>query len=180
MIQNIIKRRARRRARKHEAYLEDIAPKAEKIMNDKRLNFFRTQIRRRVLASIILFAGFWTMFLTVTEGVSLELAPASIYVYGPLVFFGSRVARGFMRLPQDFLDERIIHRRLESYKYAFSFAIAILLLSIPVLMVSRVTPMWFPAEMAGRIVDPYGMIVGFLFVLAGLPLAVFLWREPEL
>ena len=183
MIHNIVKRRARKRARKHEAYLEDIAPKAKKIMNDKRLNFFRTQIRRRVLASAILFAGFWTMFLMVTEGFSFgKLYPSiyGMYVYGPLVFFGSRVARGFMQLPQDLLDERIIHRRLESYKYAFSLAGTILLLSIPVLMAGRVTPMWFPAEMTGRTIDPYGMIIGFFFFICGLPLAVFLWREPEL
>ena len=165
-------------AEAHEMYLDDIAPKAEKIMNDERLIFFRTRIRRRILAGVTFVVGlsvFASMSMSFDMGWSYPTYIA-IGLYILLVIFGSRVARGFMDLPKELVDERILQRRMESYTYTFYIVMTVLVLLVPLLAFGGVKTYNF----AEKIDDPFGGILGFAMFVSMLPITVFLWREPEL
>ena len=161
-----------------EVELEKLGPKADRIMNDERLNFFRTRIRRRILAGVTFVVG-----LSVFASMSMSFDMAWSYptyiaigLYILLVIFGSRVARGFMDLPKELVDERILQRRMESYTYTFYIVMTVLVLLVPLLAFGGVKTYNF----AEKIDDPFGGILGFAMFVSMLPITVFLWREPEL
>ena len=160
-----------------ELYLEDMKPKAEKVMNDERLNFFRTRIRRRILAGASLVVGLLMVMMISSnvEGNWLLKFYCALLTYLVLISFGSYVARGFMSLPHEFVDERVLQRRHESYRYAFYLGLAI----IPVILIIYI----LMREVLGRgILEPTPSLalVGFWVLMSGLPTIAFLWREPEL
>jgi len=165
-------------AEMHEKYLEDVAPKAQRIMNDEKLDFFRTRIRRRILAGVMLLVGFtMPVVMSIDMGAGWWGDPLPLLgLYVALIFLGSRVARGFMDLPKELVDERVRQRRQESYVATFNLIMLILVLIIPALLLSGVKSHNF----SEKIHDPIGGIVGFLILVSALPIIVFLWREPEL
>lgn len=162
-------------AEANEMYLENLADHADNIMNDERLNFFRTRVRRRILACLIFIAGF-SVFISMSMTFNMVSTFFALGVHLLLAVFGSRVARGFMEFPKELIDERIIQRRAGSYVYAFYLVITLLLLLIPLLLFSGVKTYNF----ADRVDDPIGGILGFVVFINFLPIAVFLWGEPEL
>lgn len=155
-----------------EIYVESMEPRAEKIMNDERLRFFRTLVRRRILASLIIFAALGTAIeFYIPEEMNIPTGFLGPHLL--LWLFGNRVARGFTELPVELLDERLVARRHESYKYAFY----ILLGAIPLLFIAiGLCKKFFGPDLT----DSFHEFVGLWLPVVSLPTAVFLWREPEL
>lgn len=161
-----------------DAHQQYRAAKANNIMNDERLNFFRTRMRRRILAGVTFAVGLW-VFVSMSMHFDMDWSyPVYIGIaaYALLVAFSSRVARGFMEFPKELVDERIVERRNESYVYTFYLVCTVLALLIPILLFSGVKSYNF----AEKVDDPIGGILGFLLFIMMLPYIVFLWREPEL
>jgi len=162
----------------HEAYLEDLAPKARKVMNDERLASFRSLAVRRVLAMLLVIFSLIYMYSDFinTWEVIWFTDIAFFCLFAMLVFLADRTARGFFTFPTKLLDDRIISRRNESYRHATQLMSVIMVLHI----IFTILVMTFSSVNPVKLMDPFIALIGMWLLVSLLPLSVFLWREPEL
>lgn len=160
------------KAAKQQQTLDQMAERAERVLNDEGLSKYRGRIVRRVLAITLA-----TLCLSILK--TYEISPIAVLlnmiaVVGAWFFLG-RIIRGFIDLPENLLDERIRERRDDSFRFAYIGVTAIIGLIVPYTLISQ----QIGAELFFGI-DPLAGFLSFFWLSVTLPTLIFAWREPEL
>lgn len=164
-------KRDKRQARRLEAS-KKFEARAERQMNDTKLDALRRPFPRRLIALVILIAAIST---TWTFSVGAFWPALSLLIVIPGWFLLQGINRGFMDLPDQFVDERIISVRDNTYREAYMWLGAIIaLLSVVVLLVSEDK---IPFDFG---VSLYGQAAGLFWTMAILPGVLFALKTREI
>lgn len=163
-----------RMAAYRDAYREGVSRTAARQFEDTHLDALRAPTRRR------LFILVWGAVVVAIGGVVLldetSLTLAAFVVGGGMTWLLRKVVRTVPDMPDYALDERLVGRRDNSYRWAYQTVVGLLLLVLAGM---------YAAADASRIAYDVqtahlnAVFMVLLFGSLGLPSAIYGWLEPE-
>ncbi|MEM1434915.1 MAG: hypothetical protein AAGG11_12715 [Pseudomonadota bacterium] len=173
---NDAKRGALLRSKRREAQ-QLLDESAERDLNDERYDWLRRPLRRRALAIFALCTPIISGFASFFDQPLVALI--ALLGFGASWFLLKRTTRNIVDLPDAFVDERMLARRGEVYRYAYIGTVTALSL-LPALLIGN--------ELAAKLIQvtPFtvdnmlDIVLSAMFFTYLLPAAIFAWTEPEL
>ena len=145
--------------------MDKIEGAANAMMHDERLGLLRRPAVRRTIAVLAVLSALGCGWSFGAEG---PYALINFVAVLGATFLLQRINRGFMDLPDAFVDDRIRQRRGETFWLAYLGLAGALAIAVPLMLVFR------------GMFDPFAGAMALFALALVLPGVVFAWRETEL